>query len=380
MKIAILTTDNRGPFKQWDNPTPWFGTAPEALLSGFAEVGGVEVHVVSCIRQPPVSSPAKLADNIWFHSLHVPKWGWMRTLYFGCLRAIRRKLREIQPDLVHGQGSELEAAFCAAYSGFPNVITLHGIMREQARLLNARVGSFYWLAARIEDLALRRTAGVFCNSQYTEESARERARRTWRVPNALRPEFFVASRGREQFATPTLLNIGVVCPRKRQLELLTAAEDWHREGMRFELQFLGTANPTGSYSGAFLGRIRVNSAFAVYVGSKSTAALVDHFDRSAALVHVPSEESFGLVVAEALARNLKVFAFGVGGVRDICAGVEGAELFTDGDWAGLKAAVRRWLEAGAPRPTTAASAMRERYHPVVIATRHLGIYREVLGW
>jgi hypothetical protein len=40
----------------------------------------VEVHVVSCMRTK-VQSPPKLAPNRFFHSLHVPKIGWMRT---GC--------------------------------------------------------------------------------------------------------------------------------------------------------------------------------------------------------------------------------------------------------------------------------------------------------
>ena len=97
MKIALLTTDNRQPFRQFDRPEPFFGTAPEALLQGFAALPGVEVHVVACIRQP-VPSPEKLAPNIFFHSVVVPKIGWMRTLYQGCVRATRKKLREIQPQ------------------------------------------------------------------------------------------------------------------------------------------------------------------------------------------------------------------------------------------------------------------------------------------
>src|SRR5215469_2650163 len=101
MKIAIFTTDNREPFKDYANPVPYFGTAPEALLQGFAQLPHVEVHVVTCARAP-MQSPEKLADNIFFHSLLVPKIGWMRTAYQGCIRATRKKLREIRPDIVHG--------------------------------------------------------------------------------------------------------------------------------------------------------------------------------------------------------------------------------------------------------------------------------------
>src|SRR6267378_1931381 len=117
MKIAILTTDNREPYREYHKPDPWFGSAPEALLQGFAKLPEAEVHVISCTQRPMVSSPEKLADNIFFHSLPVAKIGWQRTLYQGCVRATRRKLWELQPDIVHGQGTERECGLSAVFSG-----------------------------------------------------------------------------------------------------------------------------------------------------------------------------------------------------------------------------------------------------------------------
>lgn len=378
MKIAILTTDNRGQFKEFDKPKPWFGPAPEALLSGFAELGDIEVHVISCIRRP-VQSPPKLADNIYFHSLHVPQWGWMRTGYLGCLRAVRRQLRAIQPDLVHGQGSEFGEALCAAFSGYPNVITLLGIMREMARILRARPGSFYWLAARLESLALRRTRGVLTHSHWVDDRVRPRCRQTWLVPNAVSKIFLeTPPPAQPPGPPPVLLNVGSVCAYKRQNELLDIVEELHREGLEFRLEFFGAAGRGDAYGAAFLDRVN-GAPWMRWHGHRPPAELIAAYDRAHALVHGSRVETFGLVVAEALARNLKVFAFSVGGLRDVGAGVEGAELFTDGDWTGLKAAVRRWLHAGAPRPATAAATIRERYHPAVIARQHVDVYRKVLS-
>jgi hypothetical protein len=180
MKVAILTTDSREHYRDYENREPSFGAAPEALLQGFAQLLELEVHVVSCLRKK-VHSPSKLAPNIFFHGLHVPKIGWMRTGYQGCIRAVRKKLRAIQPDIVHGQGTERDCALNAVFSGWPNVVTIHGNMAELARLFQARVGSFQWLAARLENFALKRTAGVFCNSAYTEQLVKGRTPRTWHV-------------------------------------------------------------------------------------------------------------------------------------------------------------------------------------------------------
>jgi glycosyltransferase involved in cell wall biosynthesis len=380
MRIVQLTTDSRDHFCQYQNPQPAFGAAPQALLHGFVNLPELEVHVVSCVRRP-LGSPAKIAPNIWYHSLLVPRWGWWRTAYQGCIRAVRKKLRVIQPDIVHGQGTERDCALAAVLSPFPNILTIHGNMAELGRRFGARLGSFEWLAAHLENFALKRTAGVFCNSEYTEALVRPRARRTWRVANPLRPEFFSALGRTEKHRRCTLLNVGVVTPRKRQVELLEVAENLRRQGLDFEWLFIGDASPADPYAARFLDRIKPLAAagFARYLGSKSVSELIQCFDQAHALVHLPSEEAFGLVAAEAMARDLKFFGARTGGLVDIASGAPGAELFPPDDLPALAASLAAWIRAGfAPQPG-AAALMRSRYHPEVIARRHLEIYREVLS-
>jgi glycosyltransferase involved in cell wall biosynthesis len=381
MRIALLTTDNREHQRTYNETQPRFGPAIEAVLQGLAELPDVEIHVISCTQQP-MQAPAKLSENTWFHLLHVPKIGWLRTGYQGCIRAIRRKLRELKPDIVHGQGTERECALSAAFSGFPNVVTIHGNMATVAQAMNARLGSFLWCAALLERFTLPRTLGVFCNSAYTESVVKKYARQTWRVSNAVRREFFQTPLpSMSAIAKPILLNVGAISPYKRQLALLELAQELHREGHFFELQFIGAANPRDKYGASFLQRIETaaRSGFARYLGTKSLAELIAALDAASALIHVPSEEAFGLVVAEALARNLKFFGTKVGGLIDIASGIEGAELFTLEDSSALKSAIGQWLRSGCPRPESAAREMQRRYDPGVIALRHAGIYRTVIG-
>ena len=93
---------------------------------------------------------------------------------------------------------------------------------------------------------------------------------------------------------------------------------------------------------------------------------------------IAAEEAFGLVVTEALARNLKFFGSRLGGIIDIAQDAPGAELFAKDDWPGLTAAIAQWIGHGSPKTNGADALMRERYHPTVIARRHVEIYREVL--
>lgn len=381
MIVVQLTTDNREPFREYHKTAPWFGAAPKALLQGFAEMPGVEVHVVSCTQQPMAASPEKLAGNIWFHSLLVPKLGWLRTGYQGCIRAVRKKMRELKPDIVHGQGTERDCALSAIFSGAPNVTTIHGNMAELARLFPPAFGGYGWWAARLENFTLPRTAGVFCNSDYTASLVRPRARRIWRVANPIREAFFAPVGPAPRGDKPILLNIGVISPRKRQLELLELARELHETGLSFEIHFIGLAEPADPYAAKFLEQMRAaeQAGYARHLGLKSTTELIQCFEEGSGLIHFPSEEAFGLVVAEALARDVKFFGTRLGGIKDIAGDVPGAELLDVADWRGLGAALAAWLRAGAARPGGAAQLMRARYHPAVIARRHLEIYTEVLN-
>jgi glycosyltransferase involved in cell wall biosynthesis len=351
----------------------------QSLLAGYASIPDLEVHLVACSKRP-MQSPDKLEDNIWFHCLQVPQIGWLRTLYQGCVRATRRKLKEIRPDLVHGMGTEGDASLSAVLSGFPSVVTIHGNMAGQARQFRPRVGSYLWVISRLENFTLPRAAGVLCNSTYTEELVRPRAKRTWRAAHALRPYFLDPPP--DLAARPcALLVAGTVIPRKRQLELLDVAEALHQRGLKFEMRFIGPMSPrTNPYAAAFMKRIQPmeTAGYARYVGAPPDSELVSNFDAVSGMLHFPTEEAFGNVVCESLARGLRFFGARVGGIADIAGDVPGAELFDPNDWPGLTEAIARWIEAGHPLALDAPGLMRERYHHDVIARRHVEIYREVL--
>jgi glycosyltransferase involved in cell wall biosynthesis len=380
LKIAIVVPDNRDESRRYADPRPHFGTALTALLDGLAALPECEVHVVCCV-QHPVAVPEKIGPNIFYHTEIVPKWGWLRGGYLGCIRAIRRQLQNIQPDIVHGQGTERYCAISAVLSGFPNVLTIHGNMRAIAALYQARVGSFHWLAARLESFALRRTAGVFCNSAYTESCVTPCTKKIWRVPNALRPAFFDRPKTMPASGPPILLNIGSMLPYKQQIKILEVARNLHGRGLKFELQFIGDRATHTAYGARFVQQLTEaeRAGFARHLGMLDASQLIAAMDAASALIHAPTEEAFGLVVAEALARNLKFFGAATGGVVDIASGVDGAELFAPQDWAALEEAIARWIAAGCPRPNGAAVVIRQRYHPKIIARRHLEVYREVLG-
>lgn len=377
MRIAISTIDSRELLGQYENPKPHFGTAPTALLQGFALLPHTEVHVLSCAKKV-MPSPAKLADNIFFHSLHVPRLGWLRTLYQGCIRATRARLREIQPAIVHGQGTDRDGAMNSTFSGFPNVLTIHGNMRSLARINRSRPFSFNWLSAKLEGLVLPRTAGVVCLSSYTENQVKDLARRTWRVPNAVDADFFSVEPQPEP--VPVVLCIGTIIHYKNQVRLIHALEPLAAK-RPLKLVFLGAHDPADPYAREFLALVQ-QRPWCHYGGLVWRKELRQHLSR-ASLVMLPSlEDNCPMVVLEAQAAGIPVAGTRVGGIPDLIEdGVNGL-LMNPNDLESLRTAADKILHDPALASHLAWQGRllaRERNHPKVIAQKHLDIYAEVLA-
>jgi len=386
MKIALLTTDGREHFKRYEENTPWFGTAPEALLEGFKTMPKkIEVHVISCLQKTPISSPEKLADNISYHGLYVPNIGWMKTGYFSCIRAVRSKLKEIRPDVVHGQGTERDCAISAAFSGYPSIVTIHGVMRAINDLTKNKPLNYYWFARHLETFALRRVRGVIAISPYVDALVAPLTPRTWFIPNALQEFFFTPTPVQQRQPGPVrFVNVGVISPRKRQVELLEHLAELRRE-VKFEITFVGQANPSDPYAMRFASLLTAcQSAYGgfTHVPFLENLDFLSLYDAADAMIHFSKEESFGLTFAEALARNLPLFASEVGAIEQIAEGVPICRVFSIDDFCGLKASLRAWIvnrsntESRSSNPN---SVIESRYHPKVIAKHHLEVYHEILS-
>lgn len=376
LSVAILTTDKREHERRYTETAPSFGTAPEALLQGFALLPEVQVHVISC-AQRPMQSPEKLAANIWYHSLWVPRSGWMRTLYQGCIRAVRKKLREIGPDIAHGQGTERDCALNAVFSGYPNVLTIHGNMRLVAKVEK----KFYWrLAAQLERFTLPRSDGIVCITHYTQAAVAGPAKQTWVVPNAVDAGFFDLAPSPEPGAPPIILCVGAIGVRKNQNAFIRALDPLAAR-QPLQVLFFGSVSSDEPYGREFF-QLLATRPWCRHLGFANRDTLKSHLKKTALLALPSLEDNCPMVVLEAMAAGVPVVAANVGGVPDL---VEDGKtgLFCDPHIPeSMAAAVEKMLSQPALAQAIAHEARgraKERFHPKVVAARHLEIYREVVA-
>ena len=376
MKIAMLIPDNRDEFGAYDKPDPIFGPAPAALLEGMSQERSFQLHIISCTKKP-LRAPEKLADNIFFHSLHVSRWGWLRSGYSGCILAIQRKLREIKPDLVHGQGTERYCALATAFSARPNVITIHGNMRTIAKVNHARVFSYQWLAARLEDFTLPRIGGVICLSNYTQSLVSEKAVKTWVIPNAASNSYFEVQR--TQSESVDLLCVGMILPRKNQNTLIRAL-DALASRHKFRLIFLGAGSESDPYFCEFSQLVRTRP-WCIHKGFVSPERLREFLSRATALVLPSLEDNCPMVVLEAAAAGVPVIAAKVGGVPGLIQEGRTGLLFDPQNLNSITSAVERYLSDSnltKTMPNNARAFAEATFRPAVVSQRHMDVYRQVL--
>jgi glycosyltransferase involved in cell wall biosynthesis len=378
MKIAFLTTDNREQFADYDNPNPHFGTAPTALLEGFSLLGDqVEIHVVSCSKKKMVS-PAKLAPNIWFHQPIVPQVGWGRTAFVGCGLAVRKLLKAINPDLIHAQGTERDCGVSMMLAPrLPKLLTIHGHMARIAEITNARFPSYYWLATRLEQAAIRRAHGVIALTDYTRSRIASSAKNTWILPNAVDAEFLkVENRPEPRLA----LCVAGVHPWKRQVELMEALEKVE-PALRPRLVFLGQASDS-EYGQKFQRLIEANASWCEHHGHIGRVELRSWLSKASSLILPSIEDNCPMVILEAMAAGVPSAAARIGGIPDLIQeGINGV-LFDPRDADEMAAQIISLTASQTTRDTHAQRCKPialKRFHPKVIAAAHLEIYREVLG-
>jgi glycosyltransferase involved in cell wall biosynthesis len=250
-------------------------------------------------------------------------------------------------------------------------------MRLIAQVNGAKPFSYGWLNGHLEAFTIPRSAGVVCITRYTEDAVRALARRTWLLPNAVDGTFYDIVSVPEK--PPVAICVGHVCHRKNQNRFIRALDALAVE-RRFRMVFLGHA-PDDPYVAEFRELLRTRP-WCEHVGFADRAALRQWFARASLLALPSLEDNCPMAVLEAMAAGVPVVAAKVGGVPDLVEDRVTGLICDPLDDASMRRAVAELL-ANRPLATGLAETARrcalDRFHPRIIAQRHIEIYREVLS-
>lgn len=297
-----------------------------------------------------------------------------------------KELKQLRPDIVHVQ----DVAGLSFSWGFrhglecPVVFTAHGVL--EADLLHASQGDTMRrltaaVRAKVVEIVERRSRRLYDDiiviNGYVLEAMPDVVRhRHHFIPNPVDKIFFKAARHSVNSVTEyTLLQVGVICPRKNVLASIRIVSEMIKSGCVAHLKIIGPIKDQ-AYHLLCLDEIRKLrlEPFVTFHGSLAPVDVASQMDQADLLLLPSKQETAPMVIAEAHCRGLAVAgprAFGLPSM--VSEGENG--VFLDGPT--LKDDARRivaFLATGVDRDKMRANA-RVKYELDKVVDLTLGVYK-----
>lgn len=289
-------------------------------------------------------------------------------------------LKVIRPDIVHSQGSG-HHGILANRSGYPSVVTIHGILTQEAKYLaswrrRARIRAQGWLS---DYHCIRHAKNTILISPYVEQFYGGRlAGRRFLIPNPVDPRFFDINR-RE--VSGNILFLGRISSLKGIKDLVRAAAKLpYIRDLRLRL-----AGPTSDRR--YMNEVKSIIAnlglepVVDFLGNLGSQELFDELSTCACLVLPSYQETAPMVIQEAMAAGVPVIASDICGIPyQVQDGVTGF-LFPPGNISSLAQCLDELLSDAELRYSYGKNGKQfadNSYRADKVARATLNVYREVL--
>lgn len=357
-------------------------TATAALLEGLRDYQDeFEFHIVS-VSTDAGGDIVTQRNGFTFHFLAVPDNPLLRLRFPYKVVYACRKLRQIQPVLVHCQDI-MALALASIWSGYRRVFTVHGVKRHEARKWRGREFWSHQMDALIERFVHRHFQSFICISPYVARLMGE-GKQTFAIPNAVRSIFF--RNDNPMHSTPRdkryFLFVGALIPLKRPMDLLLAHAELRRENPDLEIIFCGAQEDPGYFAKMkrFIAERQLEGVR--FLGAVNTEVVLHLLAGAVALVQPSIQENSPMSIAEAMVMGIPVVATCVGGIPYLVKHEKTGFLYEPGNLSQLMGYLVRLLECPNLRCRMGQQAAREaltRFQPEHVAESTIQVYRSLIG-
>jgi len=282
------------------------------LVDELKKYPDVELHVVAThIMWKDIT---KHEDGVTIHHLASPPLPRFITVWTIDQYKIIKKIKEIKPDVVHAH--MVGYGYYALKSGFPNIVTVHGIAREEYDP-KIRSGLLDMIRRRValsmEQYVFEHAKILTVVSSYVKEKIEPFCNgEICVILNGVRDKFFEVENTEVE---NRLLFVGGIEPRKGLLNLLKVIEIIKIKIPDVRLHIVGRIREKGYYNSLIDYVKKHNLAnVVVFKGALSDKEVKKEFSECCVFVFPSLEESFGIAVAEAEACGKPVVASDIGGI------------------------------------------------------------------
>lgn len=374
MRVAIL-----GQFPRDISKLGGVEVAIVYLMDTLKAQGVDDLHVVTCLTDVD-QAYTRAVRGATVH--YLPRRGKGRiTNHCREITAMKKVLRALKPDIVHGHGTGLFGG-AALGSGLPNVITAHGIVAREVELYTDRMMRLRGkLDVRYERDCLHVAADIIAISPYVEEEFKPyTTARFHLIENAVDHSFFEI---KPQPEAGRILFAGSVIERKGLIPLVQALARAKQAKMRVELRIAGPA-PDQAYYDALVAAVNAAGVRenVTFLGQLDQARLLDEYARCCLFVLPSRQETAPMAVQQALAAAVPVLATSAGGVPALVQDAVSGLLVDSGDDDMLAMALIRLLQDPGMRTEMGVQGRadaRKRFLPEVVAKKTVAVYADILA-
>jgi glycosyltransferase involved in cell wall biosynthesis len=374
-KIAILADFPLHLIPQSGLPKPagHYATWLPQLARAFEHERHFEIHWVA-LDSSLISERRFPAWNQYFHVLPTTARGRAATLFWSDRREISRKLQNIGPDLVHGWGSENIWGWASAFSGYPNIFSLQGLLSEYQKL--ATTGYRDRLMALMEILVLRKAQVVTTESLWARSLIEKKTGRkdTRLVEYGVSSSFFDVT---ISSSSPSLPGYAVMVGTADFRKGIDFAVQLFRRPALHEvtLKVAGAISPFGEY---WKERSPSNVE---WLGQRSQGEIIDLLAKSRCLILPTRADVCANVVKEARVMGLPVVASPHGGHAQYIVDGKNGFLCPLEDWEAWEKALLKTFKIGGVGSTMGNFLQKEHralLRPERTAQAFLALYIETL--
>ena len=349
------------------------------LVRAMSEIKDIDLHVVS-FRSNMVPTMSHVPEGFTRHVLPEQSLGAL-TAYKRSQKSLNSLLKELQPDIVHGQGVGHDGIIVARCK-FPHVLTVHGILQEETRhlpTLRARarhrlqneLSKYYCIRSARNTILISPYVGDYWGK--TLSGIRHM------IPNPIDASFFDIKRAAEP---GRILYAGRLRSLKGVHDLIDAAAKLElQNGLRV---ILAGSIAEKEYV-ADLNRKIEQHQLTQHVEIKGLIDLPsmrDELSRASVLVLPSYQETAPMVIQEAMASGVPVIASNVGGVKYQLIDGKTGFIFEPGDTDTLAEKLATLLSSQRIQDQFSISAREHalrHFQAASVAMATVDVYRKILA-
>ncbi len=315
-----------------NHPATWL----RVLSAEIAARKQLELHVI-VLRNNVQEDHVYVSGGVTFHVVRVPRLVRAPSLFWVDTWAIRRKLKQLQPDLIHAWGAEKGAALVAGRLGIPYLVTVQGLLSWYRKLIP--LNTYDHFTAVFENVALSRARFITTECTFAMKYLSEKYPRATVIQAEHAPNWHFHKVVRRPQTSPIrLIFVGSPCYRKG-LDLLLHALNGLVGEVDFVLKCVGGGSEYVRSFGSQLKPELLNRL--EIIPGLPPEGVAKELEEATMLVLPTRADTSPNAVKEAVVAGVPVVASGIGGILDYVVPDKNGFLFESGNAAALVDALRR---------------------------------------